>query len=187
MTGTRRLTLLLALVTAVTFAPPAHASVDPTGFLCSFPVESAQSQTTDDIARGGPLLLAGSGGEVYSGSITCTFQVDAPTHDGPDYASFTGPVTPGVAYAQEHVVYPTPHGGWAYECTQVNLTNGTTLYWDAADQYSDGRWSTDPGASCPVAPYWIGPAPPCVECEVCLFAVGALPPGVEPPVECPDP
>ena len=142
--------------TALTFAPAAYAAPDPSGILCGF------SSTTDPQVEGsqtgevdaGPILLGDDTDPtvVYSGSVTCTIQVNAATHAGADACAVTGPNGTAVIAAAGTCTYATTSGDNVYLCTQVNIDGGPTLYFaDSNDPLVEGEWSTDPNSACGLA------------------------------------
>ena len=161
----RRIALaVLAAGIVVSAIPAAYAAPSPTGVLCGFTsasdpqVEGSQTGEID----GGPVFWTDDTDPTvtYTGSITCTIQVNAPTHAGPDSCSVTGPETPVVGEVAGTCTYAAASGDNVYLCTQVDV-GGTTLYFaDPNDPLVDGAWSTDPNVPCGLATT-IEPVPSC--------------------------
>ena len=163
----KKLLLLVATVAAavVPNAPSAHAQCvsfpppqieipctrsapAPYGFLCGFSsvsdpqVEGSQTGEVD----GGPLVLgdAYDPAVFYTGSITCTIQVNQSTHAGADACAVTGPTTPVAGEVAGTCTYASATGDNVYLCTEVDIVNGPTLYWDSVNDV----WSTEPNVGC---------------------------------------
>lgn len=125
-------TLSLALLAAVAVLPaPSYAADGPAGSPCRLYATAPQDdpETFSAVLLGGP--YAGTG------TLTCTVQVGAAAHSGPDSATASG-----VA-----LVPPTPvrvpwTGAPMYVCTSFASGTGPAVYW------SSGAWTDDPAAPC---------------------------------------
>jgi hypothetical protein len=140
-------------VTALLPAAPAAAS-EPWGEHCGF------SAVTDHTRDDGTLIVEIDGGPVFfgsdaaglarSGTLTCTL-VEGLNHDSPVLHTERSALTPGAAAIAPTVVSVRPSDpvGWVYVCTSVDVVGEPTRYWDPeGGGLGNGRWTTDPGASC---------------------------------------
>jgi hypothetical protein len=184
----RAVLLLVRAVAVPSFAPHATAAPSPVGLLCGFTERDNPPARLRHkvLVSAGPVLLTDDADPVagLSGSVTCSLQIDAGTHDAPDVAAITGPTTARVAALAGEVEYV--RAGYDYDlwyCTRVDLTDGTTLYYDEGDAVDDGGWSTDPAtSSCALAYASAVPRPSCDwVCGSCAVLGVAFPPDGEVP------
>jgi hypothetical protein len=169
----RRLVPAFVLATALSYVPAAHATPDPVGLLCGYITTAYPPARLREAGavQAGPLVV-----DDATGSITCTIQVGAPTHDGPDAAVVTGPVTNGVLLAAGTVDYVLPPDTSVFVCTRLDLAGGPALYWDVGDPVNDGSWSTDPAVPCQEEYSSQTPKQPCdTVCATCLPLAAVLP------------
>lgn len=144
--------LVAALACLALTAPASPAGAGPhesLSFTCGFslvddPTIRDGRQTRVGEMDGGPVLL----GDGERGSLTCTIQVDGPTHAHPDDVSLTGPATDRVAVVPASAFAITAHRyALLYLCTQVDVEGAPPYYWDG----DTGAFSHDPTASCSLA------------------------------------
>lgn len=129
-------TLSLALLTAVAVLPaPSYAADGPTGTPCR--LYSVAPQDDPDVFAG--VLLGGP--YAASGTLTCTVQVGAPAHSGPDDVARSATGTGAVLVPPSQVAPPWT-GAPMYVCTEFTPTAAPTVYW------SDGAWTDDPAQPC---------------------------------------
>lgn len=146
----------VAAVAAASLVPSAaRAAVHTEGILCSLAgADSAADGTVTGELHGEFVVYGGAIIDgVQGGALTCTIQVDAPTHDGPDADAVTGPYSEYVAAASGSVRFALPPGATAYVCTSMRFTDGVVRYYDrsAAGSSNEG-WTADPtGAPCDLA------------------------------------
>lgn len=172
--------LVVAALAAAALVPvvPAHATVDPSGLLCEFPLPTFEGDLLTVSA--GPLTLVDEAGPgPVSGRVTCTVQ-SGYQHADPDLGAATSDTMTGA------VVLPPTQVGVAWMevmhlCTQVDVDGGPTLYYDSWE----GEWSTSALAPCE----YYGPCPTSgscggggdcsellIDCLVCPVLLVAFPP-----------
>lgn len=146
----RRHLVVLAVLAAT--AAPAHADPTPVGLPCGF--TSATVSVDDTITtqageiHGGPIVAEPERPSLVT--LTCTLQVGATTHDGPNtfFAAASGAVV--IAVPPTAFVNRIPLGATVAICTEVAVTHGdgTTLryYLDG----ETGEYTTNPAAQCVV-------------------------------------
>ena len=155
-TAARRATVAALLGCALLVPVPAHAApvTGPQGFVCSF----AGFFEFDDHPRerhlveidGGPVVATDAAGLPTGGTLTCTLQVGAAAHSGPDTVAVSAhgfgvvEVTPRLRTFEA-----APNLPW-YLCTRFTYDDGRVVYWDAYNGIDD-FWSDDPNASCALA------------------------------------
>jgi hypothetical protein len=129
----RRTVLSCLLVVAASAWPGAAHADGPAGAPCVLSA-GVNDGYLERVVSGGP--VAGTG------TLTCTVQVGAATHDGADTASESAAGTGVVVLAPRAVALPT----WQdlYICTRFTPTVGAPWYWSA----DTAGWSTDPGVPC---------------------------------------
>jgi hypothetical protein len=182
---------LLAVVAALALsAPPAGAVTPryPWGALCgTVLLEDPQVEYGySGVVLGGPVTLDGDTAAAVP--ITCTIQVNAPTHGGADGCSVSGT---NVAFGFCTVALFDDFDN-VYVCTSAELPNGTTVYFDEpSNPLARGEWSTSTSARCGLATMVYGPCPdvPCDDVlrAVCPILAAVSPPegDVSPVVDCP--
>ena len=124
----------------------------PSGFLCGFsslsnPTAEAGTQTGE--IDGGPLAIVDAEGNVGSGTLTCTIQVNQGTHDGSGVAvSASG--TGVVAFGPTVVSYQADDDDIVFLCSEFTYANGgPTLYFHSSeDPTVEGHWSTASTSAC---------------------------------------
>lgn len=130
------MTLRRVAVLAVLLAPfpfgAAHAD-GPDGDRCRL-ASVPDGDLSEGVLYGGPIAA--------TGTLTCTVQVDAPTHDGADAVSRSASGVRVVAVAPETVWFEAATWQDVYVCTQFTPALGAPLY------LTEDGWSTDPAVPC---------------------------------------
>lgn len=157
--------IVLGALVASVATPAANAADDPQGGKCAF--NSATDLTGEPghqtaIVRGGPLVTFGPG------TLVCTIQTNASTHDAGGVAVPAGHSTAIAAGVNVSVLPPTSTSYPAtaldkvFLCTSFVGDDGVTLYYTAGTP--TGTWSTSASSDCGTAAITIDPNP-----EACPF------------------
>jgi hypothetical protein len=129
--------LLATSVTGpATAAPPSEEPIGPSCGLTAVDDPTAEAGVRTGELHGGP--LAGSG------TLTCTVQVNAATHAGPDAASVSATWGTIVVIWPSAVSYTATRADTTYVCTAFTTARGARLY------RTGGRWTADPNAACDI-------------------------------------
>lgn len=120
-----------------------YTSAD-SGFLCGFTSygPSTSSAHVGEI-HGGPYVAGNLSASVI---LTCTIQVNAASHSGPNSTGASTSGTGVVVLSPTAITYFRPEAADVYLCSQLTI-NGTTYYWDD----TNGGFTTNSGAGCALA------------------------------------
>ena len=172
--------LLLADATA-----GAHADgpLSPGGVLCdagSIPNPQAEDGTQTGEISAGPVTLLDSNGNVRSGTLTCTIQLNSAIHNGTsnDAVSVSAHGTGVVAMPPTVVSFQAGDDQPVYLCTQFTYDGDVTLYHrSTSGSRLAGSWSTDPNSTCRrVTMTTFGDAVDLVDSVICPPLALVLPP-----------
>lgn len=151
-------TLGAAALLVAGLTTPASAAPLPTGLLCGMATSDALAPGNQQgVLVGGPITLGDDSNPavVYSGSITCSFQLGIfnSQHSAPDTCNGTGATSGVVAtYIPTSCSFGTAPGGWpdeGYVCTQLDIIGFPTFYYaDSGLPGVPGSWSTSAASSC---------------------------------------
>jgi hypothetical protein len=155
-TVARRATVASALGCALLVPVPTHAAsvTGPEGLVCGFVTffefDGRPSHRHLVEMDGGPIMPTDAAGLPAGGTLTCTLQVAAERHSGPDTVVVSAhgfgvvTVTPRLRTFEA-----APNLPWSL-CTQFTYDGGRTVYFDQYDSVNS-FWSDDPDASCGLA------------------------------------
>ena len=142
--------LVVAAATLVAFGsvPAAHAAPPLTDFhLCAmFHIEDPQVEGHGtSVVYGGPILIG-----AQTGHLTCTVQVNAPTHADPDSCTVQGLDTAGSVSALGTCTYRWNEDDNLYLCTAVTIVSPVQEVWFWHSGSTSSFWTLDPAARCPL-------------------------------------
>ena len=120
---------------------------DPYGSVCDLKSVSdpqVEGSQTGEV-HGSLVIEEPETATLEAGYMTCTVQVNAPTHAGPDACRIPGPHSVSEVWAAGTCSISAGDDDNVYVCTHVDIDGHPTLYYDDPnDPLGDGDWSIDP-------------------------------------------
>ncbi len=144
--------VMAALVAAAAVAPYSPASAGPPapgpgGLLCGF-ISTTDPGTEDGSVQTGEM----DGGPVFgTGTLTCTIQVGAELHSGPNAVSVSGSGTVVTVVPPTVISYNSPPNVAVYLCVSWTDQNGTVYFHEDPADPTNGHWTADPNKPCSLA------------------------------------